>query len=95
MNLPIIFGVLTLIFLWYNLIVSIRIIHYLRDNGKTVSLYNSGFFVKGKIFRFLPLYKEVSFTNEGRVGKLYANFYISFLCAIFFLLLGIITVLIN
>ncbi|MCA6074397.1 hypothetical protein [Fulvivirga sedimenti] len=93
MNAAIIFGGVALFFLWYNLFVSIRIVDYLRKNEQNATLFNSGFFVKGKIFKYLPIYKEVSFNKEGKVGNLYQQFIISFLGIMLFLLLGIISVI--
>jgi hypothetical protein len=57
MNLPVIFGILALIFVWYNLYVSVQIVNYLREKHYDVSLFNGGIYVRGKIFKYLPLYK--------------------------------------
>jgi len=92
MNYTIIFGLIALIFLWYNFYVSISIVKYLKSNGKEASLFTKGFYVKGKIFKYLPLYKEITLQNEGKVGSLYSHFYFTFLSMLFFLVLGLISV---
>ena len=92
MRFSIIFGLLALIALWYNLYVSISIIKYLKSNGKEANLFTKGFYVKGKIFKYLPLYKETTLKKEGKVGHLYAQFYYSFLLLLFFLIAGLISV---
>lgn len=92
MSYSIIFGFIALIFLWYNFYVSISIVKYLKSNGKEASLFTKGFYVKGKIFKYLPLYKETTVKKEGKTGNLYAQFYFSFLSMLFFLVLGLISV---
>ncbi|MBC2837811.1 hypothetical protein [Robiginitalea sp. SC105] len=62
---------------------------YLKSRGREVSLFDSGFFIKGKIFRYLPLYKEVTLREKGKTGSLYYQFYLSFVLAMAFLLLGL------
>lgn len=91
-SLTIIFGLVTLVFLWVNLWISLKIIKYLQEKGQEVSLFNGGFFVRGKIFKYLPLYKKVSIDNEGKVGHLYLNFYLTFFFMVTFLIFGISTV---
>ncbi len=91
MNTSIVFGLITLAFVWYNLFVSIAIIKYLRSMGKEASLYRCGFFVKGKIFAYLPVYKESTLKNNGKTGGLYYQFYLSFLLALIFLILGLLS----
>jgi len=85
----IIVGVITLLIIWMNLWVSIKIIDYLKSKGEDVSLFNSGFFVRGKIFKYLPLYKKISLDEEGKVGGLYTTFYITFFLFLFCLGLGL------
>jgi hypothetical protein len=75
-----------------NLWISLKIIKYLQEKGQEVSLFNGGFFVRGKIFKYLPLYKKVSIDNEGKVGHLYLNFYLTFFLMVIFLIFGISTV---
>ncbi len=89
MSLPVIFGILALIFLWYNLFISSQIMNYLRQKDLNVSLFNGVIFVRGKIFKYLPLYKETSLKHEGRIGSLYNKFYLSFAGVLLFFLLGI------
>lgn len=92
MNVPIIFGLLALAFLWYNLYVSTRIINYLKSKGEDASLFNGGVYIKGKIFKYLPLYEEHTYKEKGRVGGLYTQFYISFAGLMISLFIGIVGV---
>jgi hypothetical protein len=89
----IIVGVITLLLIWLNLWVSIKIIDYLKSKGEDVSLFNGGFFVRGKIFKYLPLYKKVTLEIDGKVGPLYNTFYLTFILFMFSLGVGIIMVL--
>ena len=89
MKTALFFGIITLLCLWYNLFVSISITNYLKSQGKDVSLFNGVFFIKGKIFKYLPVYKEVTTQHEGRVGALYYQFYLSFIMTLLFLAMGI------
>ena len=91
-SLAIIFGLIALVFIWLNLWVSTKIINYLKSNGQEASLFNGGFFVRGKIFKYLPLYKKLSQKNEGKVGNLYLKFYGTFFFLVIFLIFGISTV---
>lgn len=86
-------GVITLVLIWYNLRISIEIINYLKHQNQEVSLFNGGFFVKGKIFTYLPLYKKVTLEAEGKVGPLYYSFYVTFVLFMLSLGIGIIMVL--
>ena len=88
----IIVGVITLVLIWFNLWISIKIINYLKSQNQDVSLFNGGFFVKGKIFKYLPLYKKVTLEAEGKVGPLYNTFYFTFILFVFSLGIGIIMV---
>jgi hypothetical protein len=90
MNTPVlIIGIITLLLIWWNLSVSIKIINYLKNKGKEVSLFNNMIFVKGKIFKYLPLYRKVTIEKDGKVGSLYNTFYLSFILSIVFLGIGI------
>ncbi len=92
MNPSIILGLITLAFVWYNFYVSLAIVNYLKANDKEASLFTKGFYVKGKIFKYLPLYKETTLKKEGKVGSLYSQFYVSFIGLFVFLILGIVSV---
>lgn len=83
-------GVLALLLIWWNLWVSRLIVLYLRDKGESASLFKFGFFIKGKIFSYLPLYRKRSLEDEGKVGKLYWQFYFSFATAMFLIIIGVI-----
>ena len=89
MNTPVIFGLIALAFLWYNLYVSTAIIKYLKSRGEDASLFDGGVYVKGKIFKYLPLYEEHTYRETGRVGGLYPQFYISFAGLMISLLIGL------
>lgn len=89
MDRAVFFGFLALLMLWYNLYVSTGIIRYLRAKDPTVSLFNGGFFIKGKIFTYLPRYRERTLKETGTVGSLYVQFYFSFILLVVFLVLGI------
>ena len=92
MKPSIILGLTTLTFLWYNFYVSLKIVNYLKSNGVDASLFSKGFYVKGKIFKYLPSYKETTLKKEGKVGSLYSQFYVSIIGLFVFLVLGIISV---
>ena len=86
------FGVAALLLIWWNLSISIKIINYLKKEGFDASLFSNGFYVKGKIFKYLPLYKEHTIKKTGKTGKWYSQFYISFMLILVFVLFGIIAV---
>ena len=93
MNVTVIFtGIIALIFIWWNLWVSMKIIKYLKSKGEEASLFKNGIFVRGKIFTYLPLYKRLSLKADGKVGQLYYNFYVSFILFLASLLLGLVLV---
>ena len=86
-------GIICLLFLWWNLWISMRIILYLRANGRDATLFRGPIFIKGRIFKYLPLYKEVSTKKEGRIGSLYRWFYISFIGMLTFFLIGLVMIM--
>lgn len=88
----IITGLLCLFFIWWNLSISNKIIKYLKIKGEEVSLFNDGFFIGGKIFKYLPLYKKTTLENDGKVGRLYSKFYLTFFIYLVLLIIGIIMV---
>lgn len=91
-NTIITIGLATLILLWMNLWISIRIIAYLKGKGENASLFTNWIYVKGKIFRYLPLYKKISKETDGKIGNLYYAFYGTFLLMLLFLIMGIILI---
>ena len=91
LKLSILFGVLALLMIWWNLWISLQIVKYLQEKNRPASLFRGGFFVKGKIFSYLPVYKKVTTEEYGRPGSLYGRFYISFFGMVLFFLLGIAT----
>lgn len=80
---------MALFLIWWNLWVSREIVIYLNKKGERVSLFKFGFFIKGKVFSYLPLYRKRSLEEEGQVGKLYWQFYFSFAAAIFLVMIGV------
>jgi len=88
-SLAIILGLIALIFIWWNLWVSTKIVTFLKSKGENASLFSNGIYVKGKIFKYLPLYKKISFESTGKVGPLYTLFYITFFLIVIFVLFGI------
>jgi hypothetical protein len=82
-------GVITLLLIWWNLWISIKIVKYLNEKGQDASLFRHGFFIKGKIFRYLPLYRKLTLEKTGNVGRLYSLFYVSFILMLAVLLIGI------
>jgi hypothetical protein len=89
MEAPVIYGIICLIFIWLNLYISTQIVSYLKKHGYDASLFTNGFYVRGKIFKYLPAYKETTNKLEGKIGSLYAMFYFSFMGLCFFLLMGL------
>ena len=83
-NVVILIGFICLFFLWWNLYVSTKIIGFLRNKGEDASLFRAGFFVKGRIFNYLPLYRRYTTEEEGRPGALYYLFYFTFFGFSFF-----------
>ena len=88
-TLAIILGVIALFLIWWNLWISIKIVKYLKSKGSDASLFSHGIYVKGKIFRYLPLYRKLSIENTGKVGQLYSLFYVSFISMLIVLIFGI------
>jgi len=92
-NVVILFGFICLVFLWWNLYISTKIIEFLRDKGEEASLFKAGFYVKGRIFRYLPVYKRYTTEVNGRPGTMYYLFYFTFFATLLFLGLGIFTLI--
>lgn len=86
-------GIICLLFIWWNLWISMRIVLYLRDHDHDASLFKGPIFIKGRIFRYLPVYKQISKEEEGRTGSLYRWFYISFVGMSLFFLAGLFVVM--
>ena len=85
----IILGVIALFLIWWNLWISIKIVKYLKSKGNNASLFSHGIYVKGKIFRYLPLYRKLTIENTGKVGQLHFLFYFSFISMLIVLAIGI------
>lgn len=91
-SFAIVFGVLALVLIWWNLWISIQIVKYLKKEGEDASLFQKGFFIKGKIFEYLPKYKELTIKKTGKAGRYYSLFYITFIGMLVMLLFGILAV---
>jgi hypothetical protein len=87
--IAIVFGILALILIWWNLWISLQIVKYLKNESSDASLFRHGIYVKGKIFRYLPLYRKLTLEKNGKVGNLYSLFYISFISMLIILFFGI------
>lgn len=92
-NVVIIIGFICLLFLWWNLYISTKIIDFLRGKGEKANLFQAGFFIKGRIFNYLPIYKKYSMEEDGKPGTLYYLFYFTFYMMLLFLGLGILMVI--
>ena len=88
-DIVIVFGAICLLFIWWNLWVSLEIVKYLKKKDQPASLFQKGFFIKGKIFEYVPVYREITRKDTGKTGSLYHLFYISFVGMCLFFLLGI------
>ena len=88
-SFAIVFGVLALVLIWWNLWISTQIVKFLKSKGQDASLFKNGFFVKGKIFDYLPKYKELTKGETGKTGKYYVQFYVTFIGMLIMLLFGI------
>jgi hypothetical protein len=88
----ILIGLLTLILIWLNLWASTRIITYLKSKGIQASMFRNGIFIKGKIFKYLPVYKKTSLEHDGKVGHLYYLFYTSFILSLLSFGLGLLLI---
>ena len=84
-----IIGCATLVLIWVNLWISVQIVAYLNSKGHKAGLFTNGMYVKGKIFKYLPLYKKVSKERDGKVGILYYSFYMTFILFLLLLIIGI------
>ena len=83
-------GIISLGLLLWNLWISIQIVKYLNDNNIKAKIA----YQRGRIFRYLPVYKKITIEKTGQVGQLYNFFIISFVLFSFCLIVGIILALI-
>lgn len=88
-NLTMAFGLAALVFLVWNFTISIRIMNYLKAKGEKVNPA----LMHVRIFDSAQKYKRFTIEEEGKPGKLYAPFWLSFVLFALFLLLGIISVI--
>jgi hypothetical protein len=85
---PVFWGIACLVCLWINLWASTRIIEFMNAKGHKASLFKDGFFIKGKIFSYLPQFGDLA-KREGRTTYLLPVFWISFALAFIAFFVGI------
>lgn len=83
-----IIGVLALILLIWNFLISARIMNYLKKHGEKVNPATMHF----KIFDNASKYKQITLNETGKVGNLYTPFIISFALFAVVLITGMIMV---
>lgn len=81
-------GIISVGLLLWNLWVSIQIVKYLNDNNVNARIAHQ----RGRIFRFLPVYKKITIEATGKIGPLYSFFVLSFVLFSICLLIGIVLV---
>uniref|UniRef100_UPI003217555D hypothetical protein n=1 Tax=uncultured Draconibacterium sp. TaxID=1573823 RepID=UPI003217555D len=79
------FGVMALLFLIWNCVVSIRIMNFLRDRGEKINPAS----MHVRIFNSAKKYRELTTAETGKPGKHFGPFWISLLLFALFLFLGI------
>jgi hypothetical protein len=84
----ILIGIIALGLLLWNLWVSIQIVKYLNANNIKAKIAHQ----RGKIFRFLPVYKKSTIETTGKPGPLYNLFVLSFVLFSICLFIGFILV---
>ncbi|MCY1720688.1 hypothetical protein OU798_10060 [Prolixibacteraceae bacterium Z1-6] len=84
-----IFGVIALIFLIWNCVVSVRIMNFLNNRGEKVNPAT----MHVQIFKSAKKYREFTTSESGKPGKHYGPFWISLLLFALFLFLGILCAL--
>lgn len=90
-NLAFVFGMISLIFLIWNFIVSLRIVRFLKARGEKVNPATMHVY----LFESAKKYRKFSTAESGAPGKYYAPFWLSILFFALFLFLGILCVLQN
>jgi hypothetical protein len=71
--------------LMWNLWISIQIVKYLNDHNIKAKIAHQ----RGRIFKFLPIYKKTTYESTGKVGPYYNLFFISFFLFSICLIIGI------
>lgn len=87
-NFPLVFGILTLAFLFINYETSIKIIDYLKIHGEK---YSPTFF-RINIFKILNKYRQYKLLENKRMGKEFYTFLITFFLFATFAFLCIISI---
>lgn len=87
-SLVILIGIIALVILIWNFVISIRIMKYLNRHGEKINHATMHF----KIFENASKYKQLTLNETGKVGNLYTPFIISFVLFAVVLLSGIIMV---
>lgn len=85
-DIIILIGIISLGLLLWNLWISIQIVKYLNENNVKAKIAHQ----RGRIFKFLPVYKRITIKATGKVGPLYNLFVISFVLFSIFLITGIV-----
>ena len=85
-SLVILIGIIALVILICNFVISIRIMKYLNGHGEKINHATMNF----KIFENASKYKQLTLNETGKVGNLYNPFLISFAIFALILLSGII-----
>ena len=79
-------GLVCLGLLLWNLWISIQIVKYLNKNNIKAKIAHQ----RGRIFKFLPVYKRTTIELTGKVGTHYTLFIISFILFSVCLTIGIV-----
>ncbi len=88
-NLAVAFGILAVVLLIWNFSISVRIMNYIKEKGEQVNPA----LMHVRIFDLAQKYKRITTEENGKPGKFYAQFLLSFVLFAIFLFLGIISVL--
>lgn len=86
-----VFGLISLVFLVLNFIVTLKITKILALNGVDINYP----LLHIRIYRYAGMYKNITEKKDGQVGPLYRQFIITNRLFLFFLALGILSVYIS
>ena len=86
--IAIICGSIAFVFLFINLIISLKIAKVLTNHGVRINYP----LLHVRIYRYASLYKHLTVKEEGQEGPLYSQFKITNWLAILFLGLGILAI---
>ena len=88
MVLATVFGLISLVFLVLNIIISIRITKILALHGVDVNYP----LLHIRIYRYAGMYKNITEKDDGQVGPLYKQFIVTNRLFLIFLALGVVAV---